>query len=297
MTPDEIRNTVLKAIYSEESLIDILVLKGGNALRLLGVTNRESQDLDFSIKEEIRFTKEKEGVLLEKSITKAFDDKGYLVNTFTFKDKPKTRKDYLPPFWGGYSITFSIIDKNKYADKINKNNANLNRYAEELLDGTKKIEIDLSFDEYTEHKVSVELEDIKIFLYSPLMIVYEKIRASCQQLDDYPLTSSKVRARDLYDIYTTLTNSKYIDLREEVLNSDNFYILEKTFSLKEVPLNLLTKLNSKKEDLEYDYNRSVKPQIPQNDDTVDFDFLFSYNEELFNLLYEKLLEADPKVTF
>lgn len=289
MTPDEIRNTVLKAIYSEESLIDILVLKGGNALRLLGVTNRESQDLDFSIKEEIRFTQEKEGALLEKSITKAFDDKGYLVNKFTFKDKPKTRKDYLPPFWGGYSITFSIIDKNKYADKINKNDTNLNRYAEELLDGTKKIEIDLSFDEYTEHKVSVELEDIKIFLYSPLMIVYEKIRASCQQLDDYHLTSSKVRARDLYDIYTTLTNSKYIDLREEVLNSDNFYILEKTFSLKEVPLNLLTKLNSKKEDLEYDYNTNVKPQIPQNDDTVDFDFLFSYNEELFNLLHEKLL--------
>lgn len=289
MTPDEIRNTVLKVIYSEESLIDILVLKGGNALRLLGVTNRESQDLDFSIKEEIRFTKEKEGALLEEAITKAFDEKGYLVNKFTFKDKPKTRNDYLPPFWGGYSITFSIIDKTKYADKINKNDTNLNRYAEELLDGTKKIEIDLSFDEYTEHKVSLDLEDIQIFLYSPLMIVYEKIRASCQQLDGYSLTSSKVRARDLYDIYTTLTNSKYIDLREEVLNSDNFYILEKTFSLKEVPLSLLTKLNSKKDDLEYDYNKRVKPQIPQNNATVDFDYLFSYNEELFNLLHNKLM--------
>lgn len=113
-------------------------IKRGNALRLHGVTNRESQDLDFSIGEEIRFTEENEGQLLKKTLTSFFSDEGYLVNAFIFKDKPKKRKDVLPPFWGGYSITFSIIDIEKYREKIEQEDDNLNTYAEPLLDGTKK---------------------------------------------------------------------------------------------------------------------------------------------------------------
>lgn len=288
MTPENIRNTILKAIYSEDELLDTLVLKGGNALRLHGVTNRESQDLDFSIGEEIRFTEENEGQLLKETLTSFFSDEGYLVNAFIFKDKPKKRKNGLPPFWGGYSITFSIIDIEKYKEKIEKEDDNLSKYAESLLDGTKKIEIDLSFDEYTANKISQKIDDTTIYLYSPLMIVYEKMRASCQQLDEYPLTSSKVRARDLYDIYTTLTNHQFIDLKEEVLNSENFYILKKIFELKEVPLDLLLKLDAKKEDLNYDYEANVKPQIPKNEDAVEFEYLFDYNTDLFRELYGKL---------
>ena len=47
MTPDEIRNTILKAIYSDSDLKENLVLKGGNALKLYNITDRSSQDLDF----------------------------------------------------------------------------------------------------------------------------------------------------------------------------------------------------------------------------------------------------------
>lgn len=288
MDHNEITETVLKAIYSKEDLFKNLVLKGGQALRIHEITSRQSQDLDFSIKEEIRFTKEKEGRMLEETLTDTFGNKGYLVNSFNFNDKPKKRKDNLPPYWGGYSITFSIIDKEKYGDKIAENATNLNTYAEELLNGTKKIEIDISFDEYTDNKDSKIIDDTVIYLYTPLVIVYEKMRASCQQLDEYPLTSSRVRARDLYDIYKTLTHYKFIDLREDVLNSENFYILKKIFKLKQVPLYLLTKLSSKKEDLRYDYENKVKPQIPNDEDTEDFDYLFSYNEELFKLVYDKL---------
>lgn len=61
MTPDEIRNTILKAIYSDSDLKENLVLKGGNALKLYNITDRSSQDLDFSIKESIRYEKENEG--------------------------------------------------------------------------------------------------------------------------------------------------------------------------------------------------------------------------------------------
>ncbi len=57
MTPDKIRNTILKAIYSDNDLKEDLVLKGGNALKFYDITDRASQDLDFSIKESIRYQK------------------------------------------------------------------------------------------------------------------------------------------------------------------------------------------------------------------------------------------------
>ena len=84
---------------------------------------------------------------------------------------------------------------------------------------------------------SYDLEGTTIYLYSPLMLVYEKIRASCQQLEDYKLVGNKTRARDLYDIYKILTNPKQANLREAVLDQDNFYILENIFKAKDVPLN------------------------------------------------------------
>ncbi|WP_239425147.1 hypothetical protein [Streptococcus suis] len=118
------------------------------------------------------------------------------------------------------------------------------------------------------------------------MIVYEKIRASCQQLEEYPLTTNKTRARDLYDIFKTLTNINQVELRSEVLSEDNFYILENIFRVKEVPLELMTKLDTKKDDLAADYERKVLPQIP-NKDREEFEYIFDYNQRLFNELFEK----------
>ncbi|HFI0602470.1 TPA: nucleotidyl transferase AbiEii/AbiGii toxin family protein [Streptococcus suis] len=146
--------------------------------------------------------------------------------------------------------------------------------------------MDLSYDEYTEHKEAYDLDGTTIYLYSPLMIVYEKIRASCQQLEEYPLTTNKTRARDLYDIFKTLTNINQVELRSEVLKEDNFYILENVFRVKEVPLELMTKLDTKKDDLAADYERKVLPQIP-NKDQEEFEYIFDYNQRLFNELFER----------
>ncbi|HFR3551418.1 TPA: hypothetical protein ACHVA2_001647 [Streptococcus suis] len=51
----------------------------------------------------------------------------------------------------------------------------------------------------------------------------------------------------------------------EVLSEDNFYILENIFRVKEVPLELMTKLDTKKDDLAADYERKVLPQISNQD--------------------------------
>jgi len=46
--------------------------------------------------------------------------------------------------------------------------------------------VDFSKCEYTIGKVSPELDDYTIYVYSPPMIASEKLRAICQQMDDYP---------------------------------------------------------------------------------------------------------------
>ena len=297
MTPDKIRNTILKAIYSDNDLKEDLVLKGGNALKFYDITDRASQDLDFSIKESIRYQKENEGEKLRALILDAFQQVGFLVVGFKFIEKPQKRKKDLPPFWGGYKISFTIVDIEKHQDKIDSqdpdNMKELSKYGEDLEDNRKKIEIDLSYDEYVADKKSYDLEGTTIYLYSPLMLVYEKIRASCQQLEDYKLVGDKTRARDLYDIYKTLTNKGQIDLREAVLNQDNFYILENIFQAKDVPFELMLKLDSKKTELAEDYKAKVVPQIPAKE-IEKFEFLFSYNDQLFKDLFEKYQDYKRK---
>ena len=297
MTPAEIRDTVLKAIYSDPDLTENLVLKGGNALRFHNMITRESQDLDFSIRETIRFSKENEGRKLEQLITESFKEKGFFVNDFEFIDKPKIRHENLKPFWGGYQVSFTILELEKYGEKIQEYTDNLkelNKYAMSLENGSKKIEIDLSYDEYIEQRETYSIDGTTIYLYSPLMIVYEKIRASCQQLDDYPYTTnSKVRARDLFDIFKSLTNPKYMDLRSEVLDEKNFDILENIFRVKDVSFDLMLKLDSKKDKLKEDYTNKVLPQI-QSQDWEDFEYIFDYNKTLFTDLFYKYQKCSSK---
>lgn len=288
MNPDTIRQIILTAIFSSERLENILTLKGGNALHLHGLTQRESQDLDFSIKESIRLSEEEEGKIFEHKISEAFLKEGYHLLSYKFEDKPRVRSRLTPPFWGGYVITFSIIKIEELQELQTKGIKNFNAYAESMGDGSKKIQVDLSFDEYTAPRVAKEINGITIYLYSPLMIIYEKIRASCQQLEDYELTSNKTRARDLYDIYSTLTDISNVDLREEVINPENFHILTRMFDLKEVPIELIPRIKDIKNRLQADYKQSVLPQIPANTEPPEFDYLFAYNIELFDELYAVL---------
>src|SRR5699024_613090 len=106
------------------------------------------------------------------------------------------------------------ISIDKFDTLNDKQKNNINAYAESIEYGKKKIKIDLSFEEYTEPSIEAQLNEYTIYLYSPLMIVYEKIRASCHQLPEYKLSSKKTRARDLYDIYTMLTHKEQMDLKE-----------------------------------------------------------------------------------
>lgn len=287
------RLLAVQAIFSNDNLMEILTLKGGNAMQLLEITSRASQDLDFSIKQGMKMSEEVEGEMFKKSLQKIFKEQGLTVIDFKFVSKPKKSKRVLPPFWGGYAIEFKVI-RDEYYEEHKESAQKLSTMAISMEDNKKKIEIDISLEEYTEPRIAMEIDEYTIYLYSPLMIVYEKIRALCQQLPEYPLASTeKTRARDLYDIYSAISvtlKKNDEDLRQEILDSKNLYILKEMFATKEVPYHLLEKIKDYKDELKSDYEDRVIPQLPTNESIPDFEFLFEYNLEIIDELRQLLLE-------
>lgn len=285
---DRYRLLTVQAIFSNDTLMEALTLKGGNAMQLLEITDRASQDLDFSIKQGIKLSEEVEGKMFKNSLERIFEENNLVVIDYKFTNKPKKSKSLLPPFWGGYAIEFKVVKTeiyNQYKDTPQRLST-----MSEAIDGDKKrIEIDISLEEYTEPRIAMDLNEYTIYLYSPLMIVYEKIRALCQQLPSYPLASTeKVRARDLYDIYIAIMKSPAQELKDEILNPENIYILEEMFKTKNVDIELLKGIEGYHDELLQDYNDRVLAQISANAEKPEFEFLFSYNLEIIYKLYQLL---------
>lgn len=285
---DKYRLLTVQAIFSNDTLMEALTLKGGNAMQLLDITDRASQDLDFSIKQGIKLSEEVEGKMFKDSLERIFEENNLVVIDYKFTNKPKKSKSILPPFWGGYAIEFKVV-KTEIYNQYKGTPQRLSTMSEAIDGDKKRIEIDISLEEYTEPRITMDLDEYTIYLYSPLMIIYEKIRALCQQLPNYPLSSTeKVRARDLYDIYIAIMKSPEQALRDEVLDSKNVYILEKMFKTKNVDIELLKEIEGYHNELLQDYNDRVLAQISASAEKPEFEFLFSYNLEIIHELYQML---------
>ncbi len=243
----EVRKLAIQAIYLDDNLSDILVLKGGNALSILELTRRASYDLDFSLYECTMEDEELEEKF-KAAITNYFEENDYKVIKFEFKVKPK--KEVAPKVvkWGGYAIEFKFIPIDKYNEltKTTSEKTVKSAYSQEYanITGTNDpVLIELSKNEYCKDFHEKAFEDITIKIYSPWMIIFEKLRAICQQMEEYKKrTTSTPRARDFFDIYTT----------------SKAYVLEKTppeeieelkelcqniFKIKEVDMSLLERLD------------------------------------------------------
>ncbi len=84
----------------------------------------------------------------------------------------------------------------------------------------------------------MEIDGYTIYVYTPEMIVYEKIRAICQQFPEYYANEGKfkkARPRDFYDIYSIMTfegsNISFTTL--------SYDLLKTIFDKKHVPLELI----------------------------------------------------------
>lgn len=290
MNDDEIRNAVITAIFSNDELLNYLTLKGGAGLLIASHLTRTTQDIDFSIKDDVILDKEKYMPIFRKLLTDAFSEREYKIINFKFLPTPKGKNFYRSSpidsndiIWGGYEIRFGIISNEQYDTKYKRFKLKGKKGMFEAIP-EKEVEIDLSAGEYTEPRERRTLDGYVIYVYTPLMTLYEKARASAQQLPEYKFTHTKTRSRDFYDIYKLLSD-KDLDLENKAKDPKNIDILKKMFDAKWVPLELLLKMETYKEELSSDYSNNVIPQI-RDKDKPEFEFIFSLVSNLFKQLYE-----------
>ncbi|MBA7641622.1 hypothetical protein ES703_49307 [subsurface metagenome] len=120
---EQIKRITIIALFSDDDLMDSLVLKGGNALDMIyGIAQRASLDLDFSIDKE--FNKSEISTIhdkIRKVLKETFKAKGYEAFDIHFTEVPEHIHSTIPDFWGGYLIKFKIIETAKYEDlKLDK---------------------------------------------------------------------------------------------------------------------------------------------------------------------------------
>lgn len=238
---ERIKSVALAAMFSDDVLMEQLVLKGGNAIDLvLRIQSRASVDLDFSLAADLdlqqatpRIVRALERTFLAELSYRAFDIK--------FERRPQSElPDNLAAFWGGYLVEFKLIAAVR-ATELGFDNELMRREAILLGEGP-RFKIDISPHEYVEGKVKHELMGLSIFVYSPAMIVAEKIRAICQQMIEYAAIIQRKglgnqRARDFVDIEAVVKafgiNLAELSFQELVCHM---------FEAKRVPLRLIGRI-------------------------------------------------------
>lgn len=178
----QIRSLVIEAMFSDDDLMEHLVLKGGNLLDLVyGVSTRWSKDVDFSIDGEF----EGVGFLHEKAtavLTSTFSEAGFIVFDIKVSEEPSRITDDMREFWGGYKIKFKVIERQKFARfKDNLQRLRLNAVPIGKKGSTQFI-IEISKHEYCVPKQPFDFNGLTIFVYPLEMVVCEKLRAICQQM-------------------------------------------------------------------------------------------------------------------
>jgi len=274
----DMRKKIMLSFFSDDELMDIFVLKGGNALELIyKVTKRPSLDIDLSMEDDfvesdLRRIEKK----IFKSLNDSFKDDNLEVVELKFEEKPAPEKRNTPR-GNGYKITFKLIE---VKEAFIGESEDIKRKRALDISGLKKtFHADISKYEYCESKVKVNVDGYTVYVYSPEMIILEKMRAICQQTKEYRSqenSGGRPRPKDFYDIYM-LINKMKINIR----SAENALMLKKIFEKKRVPADLLLII---KEYREYHRNgfRELLDTLPEREKNV------SYNE-IFDYVVEKML--------
>lgn len=266
-----------------------MVLKGGNAIDLTYQSegkdhgSRTSYDLDYSIEkgdfsEDLITISER----VERTLVQTFNENGYQVIDYRFLPKPKNVREEVADFWGGYKVEFKLVPSELYdehkgdLEKLRRKSVSLNP------DTSPTFELEFSKFEYVGHKVETKVDGFKIYIYAPEMIVFEKVRALCQQMPAYkeivPSFSPRARARDFYDIHLMMETHK-IDPN----TTENLEMIRNIFLAKKVPLEFLKKL---REESNYhaDNWKDVRATLPASTDIKDFEYYRDYVIKKFSNL-------------
>lgn len=269
----EVRRLTIVALFSDDKLFEQIVLKGGNALSLIyGLSPRTSLDLDFSIEKDFADLGDTRRRVFN-AITDRFASAGYVVFDQSFEPKPQIPDPRQRPWWGGYELKFKLIEEAKYR-ALGQSLEAVRRNALVIGPGQRRnFSVDISKFEYCEGKVERELDSYTIYVYSPKMIVIEKLRAICQQMPEYALRAQpSPRARDFFDIWRVVTVAGLA-----LKTSENMELARHIFAAKEVPLSLLGKVAEQREVHRPDWP-AVEAAIAET--LKDFDFYFDFVVEL-----------------
>lgn len=268
MDYDQVRKLTITALFSDDELMERLVLKGGNALSLVyEITPRGSFDLDFSMAGDLKEIPDAEERIF-RALRDRFDSAGFALFDEKIRAKPQKLGERQPASWGGYEVSFKLIEKGKL-DELGGRLEDVRRQA--LVIGTEQrrtFTVDLSKHEYCEPKALTEFDYYQIYVYTPAMIAAEKLRAVCQQMPDYPVQRrpGRPRARDFYDIHLLVTKAG-VDLGADL------DLVRKVFAAKDVPLPLLSKISETRE-----FHRPDWPAViaSVNEAVKEFDFYFDF---------------------
>lgn len=279
---DRIKNLAIQAMFSDDELLEQLVLKGGNAMALVHqISARASVDLDFSLKQDFGENLDVVQARILKALSETFRANGFEVFDFKMVEKPKTMTADMRDFWGGYGIEFKLAIAEVHAEH-SANLEELRKRAINLGLGTKFL-IDISRFEYVEDKQDWDFDGTLIYVYSPLMIVCEKLRAICQQMAEYtPIVKrgydGSARPKDFVDIFV-LTKALELDLTGEQMQRT----LISMFEAKKVPLSFLGLIPNY-----YGFHLagfpSVADTVSPDFDLKEFDVYFNYVLELVDRL-------------
>jgi len=263
---DEIRRLIITALFSDDELYGLIVLKGGNAISLVyGYSTRGSLDLDFSIEQDFVDLDHIRGRIF-RALTDRFSSVGITVFDAIFKPKPLASEEER---WGGYELTFKLIEARKYSSMQNDDDA-LRRNALEVGPAhLRSFRVEMSKFEYCAGKAETELDAYSIYVYTPAMIVIEKLRAICQQMPEYALNRHPhARARDFYDIHTVIANAHV-----RIGDPKNVELARQIFLAKEVPPLLIGKIGERRE-----FHRPDWPAVRASvlGAVSEFDFYFDF---------------------
>lgn len=279
---EQVKRWGVQAMFSDDELLDELVLKGGNAMALVHrLSTRASVDLDFSMRHDFPNGIDEVKGRINKVLTETFQENGFEVFDFKMLETPVHLSEDMADFWGGYGIEFKLISAELhklYAPNLEA----LRRNALVIGRGT-KFEIDISRFEYIDDKQSFEMDGLKIYAYSPQMIVCEKLRAICQQMPEYgPIVKrdrpGSARARDFVDIHVLVTA-----LGMDITTTKANQILMDMFTVKKVPLSFLGKIGAYRDVHRQDFP-AVQATMTAGSDIQDFDFYFDFTLGLVDAL-------------
>jgi len=266
----QIRRLVVIAMFSDDDLFERFALKGGNALELVHrVMSRGSLDIDLAMQEDFENLGDTEERIF-RALDDRFDSAGFLVFDKRFGPRPRTLGPHKPATWGGYLVEFKLIAKH-HAEKLRHDTSRMRREAHTLGPAHQRVfRVEISKYEACAAKAEAELDGYTIYVYTPAMCVLEKLRAICQQMDEYEPTKGtrRARARDFYDIHATMER-----LGLDLSSRESHALCRDIFAAKDVPLALIRKIAGVREfhRPDWDLVRATVPTEPR-----EFDYYFDY---------------------